>query len=150
MKNLQNIKLEYGYIIRWSNGGDEGFGSYPYTYYLENINTFESVEITNQEAIKYIISKTNNAFRHDLHLYDNYVNLFQILGIESKSNFKQLLTSYNMSGYKLAKISGISQSLISEWTTQSKNPLMMSLETASKISKSLNITLDQLLEALSK
>lgn len=150
MKNLQNIKLEYGYIIRWSNGGNEGFGSYPYTYYLENTTTFESVEITNQDAINYIVSKTNNAFRHDNNIYENYVKLFQILGIESKGNFKQLLTQKNMSGYRLAKLSGVSQSLISEWTTQSKNPLMMSLEIANKISKALNISIDQLFEALTK
>ena len=67
-----------------------------------------------------------------------------------ESNFKQLLIKHNISGYKLAKLSGVSQSLISEWTTQSKNPLMMSLEIANKISKALNINLDQLYETLSK
>jgi len=117
---------------------------------LESPSFLNRIEITNKDALDYIIEKTNNAFRHDIFIYENYVKLFELIGIEKKNNFKDLLARYNISGYKLAKLSGVSQSLISEWTTQSKKPLMMSLDIANKIAKSLNITLDELYQTLTK
>lgn len=83
MKDLRDVKKEYGYLLRWINGGgDEAGNTWDYTFYLENVNTREKTEITNQKALDYIKKKTTNAFRSSLDIYDNYVGLFEILGIE--------------------------------------------------------------------
>lgn len=84
MKDLRDVKKEYGYILRWLNGGgDESGNSWRYTFYLENVATKERTEITDQEALDYIKAKTTNAFRTSLYIYDNYVGLFERLGIHA-------------------------------------------------------------------
>ena len=85
MKDLRDVKKEYGYILRWINGkGDEGGETFPTTYYLENLDTREHTEITDRVALDYIKMLTTNAFRSRLNIYDNYAGLFDILGIERK------------------------------------------------------------------
>lgn len=83
MKDLRNVKSEYGYILRWTNGGsDEGGNTWAYRFYLEDVETKERTEITNKDALDYIAKKTTNAFRTNFGIYENYAGLFAILGIE--------------------------------------------------------------------
>lgn len=85
MKDLRDIKNEYGYILRWINGGgDEDGTTYEYRFYLEDVNTHERKEITDIQALEYIAKKTVNAFRSNAFIYENYVELFNILGIEKR------------------------------------------------------------------
>lgn len=86
MKNLQDLKKEYGFILRWANGGgDEGGNTYPYRYYLEDCETNKQTEITNKEAIAFIEKKTLPPFRNSITTYDAHVELFEILGVEKKN-----------------------------------------------------------------
>lgn len=85
MKNMRDVKNEYGYVLRWINGGgDEDGTTYDYRFYLENVDTLEKIDIVNQEALDYISEKTTNAFKRQNELYDAYVGLFKILGINYK------------------------------------------------------------------
>lgn len=84
MKDLRDIKKEYGYILRWINGGgDEAGNTWEYTFYLENVITKERNEITDQEALDYITRVKTQGFRSSLNIYDNYVGLFERLGIHA-------------------------------------------------------------------
>lgn len=86
MKNLRDVKNEYGYVLRWINGGgDESGDTWDYTFYLENINTQERIDIKNEKALEFISKKTTNAFRNDFNIYNNYVELFKILNIGGKN-----------------------------------------------------------------
>lgn len=86
MKNLRDVKNEYGYVLRWINGGgDESGNTWDYTFYLENINTQERIDIKNEKALEFISKKTTNAFRNDFNIYNNYVELFKILNIGGKN-----------------------------------------------------------------
>lgn len=149
LKNLSDIQKEYGLKLRWINGGGDENGTWDYRYFLEKENG-ERVDIIDQEAVKFIETMTLPTFRNNLKGYNAYVKLFDILGIEPKGSFKKLLESSGMSGYKLAKLTKLSQSLIAAWVTNDKRPLQMSLDNASKVSKALGITIDELYEALSK
>lgn len=62
--------------------------------------------------------------------------------------FKELLQHHNISGYELAKTSGISQSTIAAWVSGTRNPFKMNLETAAALSKSLGITIDEIYSSL--
>lgn len=87
MKDLRDVKKEYGYILRWWNGWwDEAGNYYPYTFFLEDVETREITYITDQKAIDYINRKTTNAFRKWNNIYNDYVGLFEILGIERKAD----------------------------------------------------------------
>lgn len=85
MKNARDLKNEYGYILRWTNGGSSDGLEFPYHYYLENTDTKEQTEITNKEAIEFITKKTLIPFRDGIKMYDTHVQLFNILGVEKKN-----------------------------------------------------------------
>lgn len=86
MKNAQDLKKEYGLILRWTNGGgDEEGNTYPYRYYLEDYETRQQTEITSKEAIAFIGKKTLIPFRDSCKMYDTHVELFNILGVEKKN-----------------------------------------------------------------
>lgn len=92
MKDLRDIKKEYGYLLRWINGsGNEAGETFPTTYYLENVDTGERTEITNPEALDFIKKKTTNAFRSSLDIYDNYAELFFILDVPNKVRTEELI-----------------------------------------------------------
>lgn len=64
-------------------------------------------------------------------------------------SFADILKQYDLTGYQLAKTTGIKQQTISKYCTKESNPLNMSFTNASKISKALGITMDELFELLS-
>ncbi len=92
MKNLRDIKKEYGYILRWYHHTiEEGEQEKEDWIYLENINNNERIEIVNvegivlnKEAYDYIISKTYNAFRNHYNVYSNYIKLFEIMNLNKE------------------------------------------------------------------
>lgn len=61
---------------------------------------------------------------------------------------KDILDRRNISGYELSKKTGIPQSTIASWISGARNPLKMSFDNANKISKTLNISMDNLFELL--
>lgn len=63
--------------------------------------------------------------------------------------FKDVLNKRKMSGYQLSKRTGIPQSTIASWVNGDRNPLKMSFDNASKVSKTLNISMDVLFDILS-
>lgn len=149
MKDLRNVQNEFGLKLRWINGGGDENGTWDYRYFLEDEQGTRT-EIINQDAIKFIESQTLPTFRDNIKGYRAYTELFEILGIGQSNPFKELLENQGMSGYKLAKLTGLSQSLIAAWVTQDKRPRAMSIENAQKVATALNLSLDQLYQALTK
>lgn len=149
LKNLSNIQKEYGLKLRWINGGGDENGTWDYRYLLEDEQGTRN-EIINQDAVKFIESQTLPTFRDNIKGYRAYTELFAILGIAPSSPFRELLESKQMSGYRLAKMTGISQSLIAAFATKDKRPLSMSFENANKVAQALEMSLDQLYKALAK
>ena len=149
LKNLSNIQKEYGLKLRWINGGGDENGTWDYRYFLEDEQGTRN-EIINQDAVKFIESQTLPTFRDNIKGYRAYTELFAILGIQQSSPFRELLERKQMSGYRLAKMSGISQSLIAAFVTKDKRPLSMSFENANKVAQALEMSLDQLYKALAK
>lgn len=89
MKTIQDVKKEYGYILRWINTEVVDGVEYKGWYFLENVKEYhDTIKIENTEAIKFIDEKrkVGKPFRNDCHVYDNYVKLFEILGIEKLEN----------------------------------------------------------------
>ena len=147
MKDLRNVQNEYGFKLRWINGGGDENGTWDYRYFLEKENGTRT-EIINQDAIKFIESQTLPTFRSDIKGYNAYIKLFEILGIAPSIRFAELLLKFGMSTYKLAKLSGVSQPAIQLWKTGDRDPKVMSLENANKIASALSISIDELFQSL--
>lgn len=58
--------------------------------------------------------------------------------------FKKLLEEHNITGYGLAKATGIGKTTILYWISNKRDPKGMSFENADKICKALNISLEEL------
>lgn len=52
---------------------------------LEDVETKEQIEIIDKDALEYIKSITLHGFRTTHDVYDNYVKLFDMLGVEPKT-----------------------------------------------------------------
>jgi DNA-binding Xre family transcriptional regulator len=98
-KNLKRIKNDYGLVLRWTNG-DETTDT---KYFLENIHTHGNYYIDDVVAIDFIKSVTVNGFRNGERVYDNYIELFNILNIEKLPTFGDVLKLNKMSGNRLSK-----------------------------------------------
>lgn len=61
---------------------------------------------------------------------------------------KELLQRKGVSGYRLAKDAGLSQSIVAQWVTGDKDPRAMKLETAARVAKALGMSIDELWKAL--
>ncbi len=64
--------------------------------------------------------------------------------------FEQVLQHFNISGYRLAQLSGVPQSTISSLVTGNNNIRKAQWETVDKLCKALKVTIDQLDDYLSK
>lgn len=146
LKNKRDLQNEYGLYLRWINGDDR----HDYRFFIENQNNGERIEITDEKALAFISSKTTNAFRDQTKIYSSHVQLFDILGLKPKMTFRDLLKQKELSGYKLAKITGIPQSTISDWTTGRKNILNAEFSTIIKLCKTLKLTAEQFYQLLSR
>lgn len=66
------------------------------------------------------------------------------------SSFGDYLKERGISGYRLAKDSKVSQSVISRLITGDRDVMYLKLDTAKKITKVLDISLEELLELSDK
>ena len=146
LKNKRDLQNEYGLYLRWINGDDR----HDYRFFIENQNNGERIEITDEKALAFIRSKTTNAFRDQLQIYKTHVELFEIIGLKPKMTFRDLLKQKELSGYKLAKITGIPQSTISDWVTGTKNILKAEFTNVMTACEVLEITAEELFESLRK
>ena len=121
-----------------------------YRFFIENQSNGERIEITDEKALAFISSKTTNAFRDQLQIYKTHVELFDILGLKPKKTFRDVLIEKNISGYKLAKLSSIPQSTISDWVTGTKNILKAEFTNVMTVCEVLEITAEELFESLRK
>lgn len=88
IKHLGDVKKEYGYILRWINPDDRSAGA----IWLEKVgHSDERIYISDfdgsifhKKAYDYILKKRLDAFRDCANVYDNYVHLFEIMGINVK------------------------------------------------------------------
>lgn len=144
MKDMRDVKKEYGYVLRWINGGSSDGIQWECRFYLEDIETFEQITIIDDAALKFIESKGRDAFRHSLDIYDNYVELFNILSIKPLKSFNDLLEEKEISGNKLSKLSGVPTMTISDIRTRKTDFRKVSVETAVKLSKALGMTVEEI------
>lgn len=146
--NRQDLIKEYGKLLRWNNGGGHEVGNaWPYTFYIENLVTGEQTKITDETALDYIKKQTVNNFRNNK-MYECHVGLFDILGIEPRKSFRSLLESKKISGYKLAKLTGIPQPTISMWVSGHNNFRNSTMDNSIKVAKALGMTVEQMDEEL--
>lgn len=146
--NRQDLIKEYGKLLRWNNGGGHESGNtWPYTFYIDNLVTGEQVKVTDKAALAYIKKQTVNNFRNNK-IYECHVELFNILGIEPRKSFRSLLESKKISGYKLAKLTGIPQPTISMWVSGHNNFRNSTMDNSIKVAKALGMTVEQLNEEL--
>lgn len=146
IKNSKHLLHEYGKILRWWNGDDR----HDSIFYIEDVETLEKTYITNQDAIDYIAKRTLPIFRNEIHMYKAHVELFNILGIQTKKTFKDLLKEKEFSGYQFAKITQIPQSTISDWITGKKNILKAEFSNIITVCRTLEITAEELYNYLTK
>lgn len=78
--HLDAIK-EYGYKL---GPAEVNASTLPYDYYLEDENG-KRTEITNNEALEFLANARMGNHVGQVHTYDNYVNLFNIMGIKPKT-----------------------------------------------------------------
>lgn len=66
------------------------------------------------------------------------------------NNFKAFLEKKGLSGYRVAKDSGVSQTTIARLVTGERDVSFLKLKTADKIAKALKISLEELLKLSDK
>lgn len=88
MKDIRDVKKEYGYLLKWITGSSENGITVPTVFFLENVDTLERVWIRDYNGIKfseaydYICKVTVSGFRSkDAFVYAHYVKLFKLMGI---------------------------------------------------------------------
>lgn len=143
MKDKRDLVKEYGLLLRWVNGGGEGPVVEDYIFYLEDLNTGNTIKITDENALTYIKKTTTPRFR-DRNIYDVHVALFDILGIKPLKTFNDLLEEKKLSGRKLSLESGVPAMTISDVRTGKTDFKKMSVETALKISKATEMTVEEI------
>jgi DNA-binding Xre family transcriptional regulator len=133
-------------ILRWNNG-TENCGA---SYFIENLSTGEKTIIQDQAALDFINKKTLHKFRDTIHMYNAHVQLFELLGIKPTITFREILQEKKLSGYRLAKLTGIPQPTISDWATGNKNILKAEFTNIIKLCKTLDITPQELFNKLTR
>ena len=142
MKDLRNVKSEYGYILRWINADEY----YPGRYYLEDVNTNEQLEITDANALDFIAKTKLDGFRSNAFIYENYVKLFEILGIEKRvSKLQEMRKSKNLSQSKLSKISGVNLRTLQDYEQGRKDINQGAGITLYKLAQALECKIEDLL-----
>ncbi len=145
MANIQDIKKEYGLILRWINPSEiDGVASGAFIWFEntnidsddENIWIMNNNEVVNQEAVDFIKKVTVNGFRDktSIDCYDNYINLFETMGITPLLTLKDL-TDKNQS--QISRETGISRETIRDIFNGKTNFSKVGLYNAMKIAKVL-------------
>ena len=143
MKDKRDLVKEYGLLLRWVNGSDEGPVVGEYTFYLEDLTNGNRIDITDERAITYIKKTTTPRFR-DRNIYDSHIGLFEILGIKPLKTFNDLLEEKGFSGRKLSLESGVPAMTISDVRTGKTDFKKMSVETSLKISNALKMSVEEI------
>ena len=146
LKDRRDLEKEYNMILRWNNGDDRT----PATYFIENLSTKEKTMIHDQAAIDFIKKTTLPKFRDSIHMYIAHIQLFELLGIKPTITFREILQEKKLSGYRLAKLTGIPQPTISDWVTGNKNILKAEFTNIIKLCKALEITPQELFDKLTR
>lgn len=83
-KTHKDAEKEYGYKLSRKLGPAEvNASTLPYDYFLEDENG-NRTKITSNEALEFIANAKMGNHDGQIPTYDNYVNLFNILGIKPK------------------------------------------------------------------
>lgn len=146
LKDRRDLEQEYNLMLRWDNGDDRTSA----TYFIENLATKEKTIIQDQAALDFIKNKTLPKFRDQIHMYTAHVQLFELLGIKPIITFREILQEKKLSGYRLAKLTGIPQPTISDWVTGNKNILKAEFTNIIKLCKALEITPQELFDKLTR
>lgn len=152
-KNIQDIKKEYGLVLRHIGGGQVDGIHEGYWLYLENIDTEEKFyivkddEVINQEAYDYVKSLTVLGFRDktSIDCYDNYIGLFDILKIIPRFKIRDLT---DKSIAQLVRDTRIPRTTIADIINNKTELKNTSLENAIAIAKALEMNVDGLYKIL--
>lgn len=152
MNDLRDIKKEFGYYLRWINP-DESHGLW---LFLENtkdtddkIYIVKAGEILIPEAYDFIKSKTFPRFRES-GANDNYIKLFEIMGINRLYTLDDILTRKGFSITSLSNETGIPRTTISDLVKGKVDFKTTKLENALLIAKAFEMTVDELYRKLTR
>lgn len=167
MKNFSDVKKEYGLILKWINGGGDDAGNVWYdTFWLENIHDDEKEKYyisemngakINEKAYDFICQKTINGFRNEIHiscqdgvssLYDNYIQLFEIMNIGKLYTLSDVLKEKGISVNRLSKNIQIPRKTLNDVAANNTLFKNTSVDKALKISKALDMTVEELYNKL--
>lgn len=148
-KNQQDIKKEYGLILRHVNSGQVDGIHEGYWLYLENADTEENIyivkddKVINQEAYDYVKNLTVLGFRDktSIDCYDNYIGLFDILKIIPRFKIRDLT---DKSIAQLARDTHVPRTTLSDIANNKTELKNVSLENAVAIAKGLEMSVDEL------
>ena len=155
-KDSRDVKKEYGLYLRWINGGgDDAGNTWDITMWIENIYDSEKEiyylhyrdgSTTNEDAYNFILKKTVNAFRDksSVDCYNNYVKLFEIMGIKKLKGLNGVLEEKGITVTQLSKKTGIPQSTINNMYHKEYEFQDTSVEKAIKMANALEMNVEEL------
>lgn len=155
-KDFRDVKKEYGLILRWINGGGNYVGhTWSYEFWLENVVDREKERyyitkldgtIVNEEAYRFIRDKKVGGFRDksSINCYDNYIELFKIMGITELKGLGGIMKDKGMSVTKLSNLTNIPRTTISSLYHRDYDLKDASLEKCLKIAGALEMSVEEL------
>lgn len=154
-KDSRDVKKEYGRYLRWETWGHED-GTQTEYFWLENVydylNKNEHIyivfnnEIVHGKAYEFIRKNTVNAFRDksSVDCYNNYVKLFEIMGIKKLKGLKGVLEEKGITVTQLSKKTGIPQSTINNMAHKEYEFKDTSIAKAIKMANALEMNVEEL------
>ncbi len=144
---MKNIKNEYGLSLQGELNSD---------IWLENIRdpekeTYHIVQngkVVNEAAYKIIAEKTMHGFTDISESYENYVKLFNVMGIHKLMSFKELMKEKNTGVTNLAKVSGVPRTTISGIANEATPFERVTVSNALAISKAMDMTIEEVYDKL--
>lgn len=145
MECFKNVDDDYGLILRHDNK----------SIWLENIRDakrefYQIVNsdgnILNKAAYDFICEKTFSGFNYNA--YDNYVKLFEIMGIQKLKGFKDLMKEKKMYVTELARVANIPRTTISRIAVCATPFDKVTVNNALAISKALDMTIEEIYDTL--
>lgn len=157
-KDARDVKKEYGLYLRWINNWGNNYiylNEFQFMW-LENIYDsqnkeyqypiIDNGEIVHEQAYEFIVKKTKCGFRDksSIDCYNNYVKLFEIMGIKKLKGLRGVLEEKGITVTQLSKQTGIAQSTLSNMVNKEYEFLDTSVEKAIKIANTLKINVEEL------
>ena len=103
--------------------------------------------VFNHEAYNYICNTTIGGFENEAS-YENYIKLFEIMGIQKLYSFKELMKERKVYVTELARVSGIPRTTISRIAICDTPFEKITVSNALAIAKAMNMTIEEIYDKL--